>query len=87
MPFFFFSPVIIRPVIRLDYKQVQEVFVGEDNYVLVKILAGIVNGFKGVGCKPAIVANCATTVHEPDEIIRIDPFKNDIPYNWELKEK
>lgn len=65
--------------------QVQELFIGEDNYVLVKIPPKIWNGFKGVGTRPAIVANCATLPHSPDEIERLDPFKNDIPYDWGLK--
>lgn len=65
--------------------EIQEIFMGEDNYVLVKIPPGIWNGFKGVGTKPAIVANCATIPHRPDEIERLDPVKNDIPYDWEIK--
>lgn len=65
--------------------QLQEIFMGEDNYVLVKIPPGITNGFKGLGSKPAIVANCADLAHDPKEIIRIDPFDNDIPYSWGLK--
>ena len=69
------------------YKEIQEVFMGEDNYILLKVPAGITNGFKGIGVKPAVVANCATLPHDPEEIIRIDPFKNDIPYNWELKHR
>ena len=69
------------------FGQVQEIFMGEDNYVLVKIPAGVTNGFKGAGTKPAIVANCATIPHSPDEIVRIDPFKNKIPYNWDLKNR
>jgi len=62
--------------------EIQELFIGEDNYVLVKIPPGIWNGFKGAGTQPAIVANCATIPHRPDEIERLDPFNNDIPYDW-----
>ncbi|MCK4781666.1 dTDP-4-dehydrorhamnose 3,5-epimerase family protein [Candidatus Parcubacteria bacterium] len=62
-----------------------ELFIGEDNYVLVQIPPGIVNGFKGIGVKPSIVVNCPTMDYDTDEIIRIDPFENDIPYNWKLK--
>ncbi|MDD5165796.1 MAG: dTDP-4-dehydrorhamnose 3,5-epimerase family protein [Candidatus Omnitrophica bacterium] len=69
------------------YKEIQEIFIGEDNYCLVRIPAGVTNGFKGIGTKPAIVANCATLPHDPQEIVRIDPFENDIPYNWEIKHK
>jgi len=65
--------------------EIQEIFLGENNYCLVKIPKGIINGFKGIGVKPAIVANCATEPHDVEEIIRIDPFSKEIPYNWELK--
>ena len=65
--------------------EIQELYIGEDNYVLVKIPPGIWNGFKGSGNKPAIVANCATIPHRPDEIERLDPVNNDIPYDWGLK--
>lgn len=65
--------------------EIQELFVGEDNYILVRIPPGIYNGFKGIGTKPAIVANCATLPYHPDEIGRLDPFTSDIPYDWGLK--
>lgn len=64
---------------------VQEIHVGELNYALVTIPPGIWNGFKGEGAKPALVANCATLPHDPAEIDRIDPFDNEIPYDWALK--
>lgn len=62
-----------------------ELFIGEDNYSLVKIPPNIWNGFKGIGTKTAIVANCATLPHDPKEIKREDPHKNKIPYDWGLK--
>ena len=65
--------------------KVQELFIGEDNYVLVKIPAGIWNGFKGISVNPAMVANCATIPHDPDEIMRLDPFSKEIPYDWGIK--
>lgn len=67
--------------------EIQELFIGEDNYVLVQIPPGIHNGFKGIGVKPAIVANCSDIPHDPQEILRIDPFSNDIPYDWNLKHR
>ncbi len=67
--------------------EIQELFIGEDNYVLVKIPHGIYNGFKGMGTKPAIVANCATLPHRPDEIERLDPSTTDIPYDWGLEHR
>jgi dTDP-4-dehydrorhamnose 3,5-epimerase len=62
-----------------------ELFTGEENYCLVKIPPNIWNGFKGIGNRLAIVANCATLPHDPDEIKRISPYTKEIPYNWELK--
>ena len=67
--------------------EVMEIFVGEGNYSLITIPPLVWNGFKGVGTKPAIVANCSTIPHDPNEIVRMDPFDNKIPYQWELKNK
>jgi dTDP-4-dehydrorhamnose 3,5-epimerase len=64
--------------------QLIQMFLGESNYVLVKIPPGIWNGFKGIGVTPAIVANCATEPHDPVEIVRMDPFTDKIPYDWGL---
>ncbi len=67
--------------------EIQEIFLGRENYKLVTIPPMVWNGFKGVGTEAAIVANCATIPHDPDEIERMDPFNNSIPYNWELKNR
>lgn len=65
--------------------ELQEIFIGDNNYCLVKVPPGVVNGFKGVGMEESIVANCATHPHDPEEIIRISPFAPEIPYNWDIK--
>lgn len=62
-----------------------EIYIGEDNYSLVKIPAKVWTGFKCISTKPAIVANCATLPHDPNEIERISPFTDKIPYDWSLK--
>jgi len=67
--------------------EINELFIGEDNYCLVRIPTGIYNGYKTYGIKPAIVANCATEPHDPNEMKRLDPFDSSIPYNWELVHK
>lgn len=61
-----------------------EIYMGDKNYILVKIPPLVWNGFKGVGTEEAIVANCATLSHKPDEIQKLDPFSKKIPYNWNL---
>ena len=66
-------------------REVVELFTGEDNYTLITIPPGIWNGFKGIGVKPAIVANCASEPHDPEEIVRLNPLSEEIPYDWALK--
>lgn len=63
----------------------QELYVGELDYVLVTIPYGVWNGFKGISTQPALVANCATTPHRPDEIQRRDPFDATIGYDWAIR--
>ncbi len=65
--------------------ELMELFIGEDNYVLVTVPPNVWNGFKGIGTKMAIVANCATLPHDPDEIQRKSPFTKEIPYDWDIK--
>lgn len=70
-----------------SYGHVQELFIGEANYVLVRVPPGVWNGFKGVGAMTSIVANCATLPHDPSEIRRLDPLHNHIPYDWALQHR
>jgi dTDP-4-dehydrorhamnose 3,5-epimerase len=65
--------------------ELQEIFLGEDNYVLVQIPPGIANGYKAFGDKMVILANCATEPHDPQEMIRMDPFSKEIAYDWAVK--
>lgn len=64
---------------------VQEVHLGEFNYALITIPPLVWNGFKGEGTSSALVANCATVAHDPGEIVRRDPFSDEIPYDWALQ--
>lgn len=68
--------------------EVNEFFTGIHNPLLIKIPPLIFHGFKAIGTTEAIVVNIPTEPYnrsEPDEY-RIDPFDNDIPYNWDVKE-
>ena len=63
--------------------KVAEIFLGPDNYYRVTVPPMIWNGFKGIGDKTAIVANCASIAHSnPNEHDRMDPFDPCIPYDW-----
>jgi dTDP-4-dehydrorhamnose 3,5-epimerase len=65
---------------------VMERFLGPDDYSLVQIPPGVWNGFKGMGTEAAIVANCSTHPHDPGRTTRLDPFDNDIPYDWDVRQ-
>lgn len=65
--------------------ELQEIFLGPDQYMLVTVPPMIWNGFKGLGKEPSIVANCASIPHDPEEIERLNPFDPSIPYDWEIK--
>jgi dTDP-4-dehydrorhamnose 3,5-epimerase len=65
--------------------EVQQIFLGADNYALVTVPPLVWNGFKGMGTEAAVVANCASIPHDPEEIDRLDPFDPSIPYDWSLK--
>ena len=66
-----------------------------EHYKLVTIPPGVWNGFRQlvrlhecpgktrfVEKEPAIVANCATEPHHPDEIIRLAPKNFPVAYDW-----
>jgi len=67
--------------------QIEELFLGETRYSLVRIPPFVWNGFKGVGIGTSVVANCSTIPHRADEIERKDPHGPDIPYDWARKDR
>lgn len=70
------------------YKEIQEIFIGEDNYCLVHIPAGVANAMAVVGGKYALICNVASEPHNPSiKYKRIDPHSQDISYNWNKKDR
>lgn len=68
--------------------EVNEFFCGVHNPVLVKVPKGVYHGFKCISETEALVINIPDKVYdykEPDEF-RVDPHKNDIPYDWSRKD-
>jgi dTDP-4-dehydrorhamnose 3,5-epimerase len=66
--------------------QIDEHFIGQDNYSLVMVPPGLWNGFKGMSEPNAIVANCCTHPHDPSRSDRLPPHDNQIPYQWAVRE-
>ena len=67
--------------------ELMELFVGENDYRLVTVPPMVWNGFKGCSLQMALVANCATHPHDPEEIEREDPFTPRIPYDWARRDR
>lgn len=67
--------------------EIQEIFLGPDNYCLLTVPPRVWNGFQGLGTQMSIVANCASLPHTGDEIER-KPFDDQgIPYSWTRESK
>ena len=66
------------------YGEVMELFADEESPVLVHIPAGVYHGFKGVGDQETMVMNVPTESynHESPDEYRLDPFDNDIAFDW-----
>ena len=67
--------------------ELMELFIGDDNYQLIRIPTGIINGYKNISSETVIVANCATLPHDPQEMHRYDPHGNKVPYKWQRIDK
>lgn len=67
------------------FQMIQEIFIGDENYKLVTIPPGIINGYKSITSGRAIVANCSTLPHRQGEMIRHNPHDCFIKYTWEVK--
>jgi dTDP-4-dehydrorhamnose 3,5-epimerase len=68
--------------------EVQEVFMGENNPILLKIPTFVVHGMTPADENPIYLVNCPTEPYDyknPDEF-RIDFKSKDIPYDWGLEE-
>jgi dTDP-4-dehydrorhamnose 3,5-epimerase len=62
--------------------KLQEIIVGEQHYCLVTVPPKVWCGFQCISKHMAILANCATLTHSPDEYERRDMSDAFIPYHW-----
>ncbi len=63
--------------------KVQEIFLSNENHVLVSIPPMIWNGFTSADGNLAILANCSDIPHDKSEIIREDYNNPKFPYKWD----
>lgn len=70
------------------YGEVNEFFLGEDNFIALVVPPGVYHGYKTVGTKPALILNFPDRVYDrehPDEH-RIPHDSPEVPYRWELRQ-
>jgi dTDP-4-dehydrorhamnose 3,5-epimerase len=68
--------------------RVGEFFIGERNPAILTIPPGVVHGFKATGPESGYLINIPSEPYcyeNPDEF-RIDPYDNDIPYDWDARD-
>jgi len=66
---------------------VQEIFMGEQNYIRVTVPPRVWSGFKCIGTEAALVCNVIDLPHDETEAKRCDPHQNHIPYNWQREDR
>jgi len=62
--------------------QVQEIFIGEENYNLVRIPPELWYAFSSQKNAPAMIANCSDIPHDPNEVELLPIGDTVIPYTW-----
>lgn len=64
--------------------RVQELFLGEDAFLMVSVPPGVYHGYKTIGTAPALILNFPDALYrssDPDEQ-RIPFDSKDVPYDW-----
>jgi dTDP-4-dehydrorhamnose 3,5-epimerase len=54
----------------------------DDAYALLVIPPGVWHGFQGLSDPVSVLANCASEPSDPDELDRLEPTDDTIPYDW-----
>ena len=68
-----------------SFGKVQEIFLSNENHLLVSIPPYIWNGFTSADDNLAVLANCSDIPHDKEEISRLDYNDPKFPYNWNKK--
>lgn len=64
------------------YGRVQQVSLSREKFCLLQIPPMIWYGFQGVGDQESLIVNCASHVHDPEEVERLPKDATVIPYHW-----
>lgn len=62
--------------------KIEEILLSPENYHLLTVPSGLWYSFQGKSAEPAMLVNCATLPHDPDESRTAPLDSSDIPYTW-----
>ena len=67
------------------FGKIQEIFLSNQNHLLVSIPPNIWNGFTSADENLAVLANCSNIPHDKEEISRLNFDDPKFPYKWNKK--
>ncbi len=67
--------------------EVNEVYLGENNGIVLKIPVGVMHGYKTVGTEPSLLINFPSEVYDPNDEYRLPWNTDQIPFNWDISFK
>ena len=66
-----------------------ELYLGDNNSIMLKIPVGVVHGYKTVGTEPSLLINFPSEVYDPQEPdeYRLPWDTDQIPFDWDIQFK
>lgn len=64
------------------FGEVQEIYLGEDNYILVTIPKQVWSSFKCIGDRTSLLAHLSTLPYDSTNALKLDINTDLIPYAW-----
>ena len=66
-----------------------ELYLGDNNSIMLKIPVGVVHGYKTVGTEPSLLINFPSEVYDPEEPdeYRLPWDTDQIPFDWDIQFK
>ncbi len=67
--------------------ELNEFFLGDDNFAALVVPPGVYHGYKTVGAKPALIVNFPDQLYDPShpDEQRIPDDSRDVPYRWDVR--
>ena len=64
--------------------EVNEIYLGENNSVVLRIPVGVMHGYKTVGTEPSLLINFPSEVYDAKDEYRLPWDTDQIPFNWDI---